>query len=230
MGNRHQRLIASSLLSVALFAGLATFTAEAHLDVDQEARALVGLTRSPGLDVAMRAVTLLGEATGLVPLIMVVSLGLWRVHRRWAVALPLVMAGTGVLQFAAKWAIDRPRPNLTPWGYPSGHVLSLVVLLGLLVYLLYAAPVRRRWRRTGAAIAVTTLSAVAFSRLYLDVHWLSDLGGGLALGMGYLLFAIWLVEEALGRASRRASPAPASMVEPAIRVPSLAPETESATA
>ena len=219
--------MASALLSVAFFAGLAALTAQPHLDVDRDARALVGLTRGPGLDVAMRAVTLLGEATGLVPLILVASLGLWRVRRRWAVALPLVMAGTGVLQLAAKWAIDRPRPNLAPWGYPSGHVLSLVVLLGLLVYLLYAAPVRRRWRRAGAGLAVATLSTVAFSRMYLDVHWLSDLGGGLALGMGYLLFAICLVEESRRWAPRRTAPAPAPAVQPAILAPALEPEPES---
>jgi undecaprenyl-diphosphatase len=233
VGSRQQRLIASSLLSVALFAGLALLTAEPRLldlEVDRDARALVGLTRSPELDTAMRAVTLLGEAAGLVPLILAASLGLWRVHRRWAVALPLVMLGTGVLQFTAKWAIDRPRPNLAPWGYPSGHVLSLVVLLGLLVYLLYAAPVRRRWRRVGAGLAIATLSTVAFSRLYLDVHWLSDLGGGLALGTAYLLFAIWAVEESRGRAPWRTAQATSPVVEPAILVPALEPEPESATA
>jgi membrane-associated phospholipid phosphatase len=222
-------LIASSLLSVALFAGLAALTAEPSIDVDREARALVGLTRGPGLDATMRAVTLLGEATGLVPMIVLASLALWRVRRRWALGLPLVMAGTGLLQLAAKWAIDRPRPNLAPWGYPSGHVLSLVVLLGLCVYLLHAAPVRRRWRRAGAALAVATLSTVAFSRLYLDVHWLSDLGGGLALGTGYLLFAIWLVEGSRGHVPRRA-PAPTLDAEPAILAPALAPEAESAAA
>lgn len=228
--SRQQRLIASSLLSVALFAGLAALTAEPSIDVDREARALVGLTRNPDLDAVMGAVTLLGEATGLVPLILTATLGLWRIRRRWALALPLIMAGTGMLQFAAKWAIDRPRPNLAPWGYPSGHVLSLVVLLGLLVYLLHAAPVRRRWRRAGAAVSVATLLTVGFSRLYLDVHWLSDLGGGLVLGMGYLLFAIWLVEASHVWGRRGAVPAASLEAQPAMVTAALAAEPESATA
>jgi membrane-associated phospholipid phosphatase len=228
--SRHRRLITAALIFVALFTGLAALTAEPRLDLDREARALVGLTRSPGLDAVMRAVTLLGEATGLVPLIAAASFGLWRVHRRWALALPLIMAGTGVLQLAAKWAIDRPRPNLAPWGYPSGHMLSLVVLLGLLVYLLHLAPLRRRWRRAAAGLAAGTLSTVAFSRLYLDVHWLSDLGGGLALGAGYLLFAIWLVEVSRGWLPRRAAPAPAPAVEPSVVGAGLAVEPESAIA
>ena len=226
LANRQQRLIASVFLSLVLFASLAALTEEPRFDVDREARALVGLTRGPGLDATMRAVTLLGEATGLVPMIVVASLALWRVRRRWAFALPLVMAGTGILQLAAKWAIDRPRPNLAPWGYPSGHVLSLVVLLGLLVYLLHTAPVRRRWRQGGAALAVATLSTVAFSRLYLDVHWLSDLGGGLVLGTGYLLFAVWLVDESRVRVRvlRRAAPAAPLEPEPAALAPTLEPD------
>lgn len=186
--------MAATLLFLSLFAGLAALTAEPHFGVDRGARGLVGLARGPALDGPMHAITLLGEAAGLVPLIAAASFLLWRPRRRWAVGLPLVMAGAGVLQLAAKWAVDRPRPNLAPWGYPSGHVLSLVVFLGLLVYLIYAAPMRRWWRQAGTGLAAGLLATVAFSRLYLDKHWLSDLGGGFALGMAYLLFAIWLVE------------------------------------
>jgi membrane-associated phospholipid phosphatase len=196
----------AALLFLSLFAGLAALTAEPHFGVDRGARGLVGLSRGPVLDGPMHAITHLGEAAGLVPLIGAASFLLWRPRRRWAVGLPLVMAGAGVLQLAAKWTVDRPRPNLAPWGYPSGHVLSLVVFLGLLVYLLYAAPMRRRWRQAGTGLAAGILATVAFSRLYLDVHWLSDLGGGFALGMAYLLFAIWLVETSR---AWRTGPAPA---------------------
>src|SRR5262245_17174239 len=137
------------------------------------------------------------------------------------------MIGAGLLQLAAKWAVDRPRPNLAPWGYPSGHVLSLVVLLGLLVYLLYAVPMRRRWRLAGTALASGLLATVAFSRLYLDVHWLSDLGGGFALGMAYLLFTIWLVEASHGWRTRpTASGSPSAMPEPIASAP-LPVEVES---
>jgi hypothetical protein len=44
------------------------------------------------------------------------------------------------------------------------------------------------------------VGAVAFSRLYLDRHWLSDLGGGFSIGLAYLLLAIWLIEVVLVRA------------------------------
>jgi len=206
--------MAGAVLFLALFASLAVLSAHNRLDVDSETRGLVGLTRGPGLDAPMQAVTQLGQAAGLVPLIAGTSLLLWRHHRRWALQLPVIMAGTGVLQVAAKWAVDRPRPNLAPWGYPSGHVLSLLVFLGVVVYLLNSAPIRRRWRRGGTGLAAIVLLAVAFSRLYLDMHWLSDLGGGFALGMAYLLFSIWAIEATRGWSLRPVAVRPAEPVAP----------------
>jgi membrane-associated phospholipid phosphatase len=75
------------------------------------------------------------------------------------------MAGTGVLQLVAKWAIDRPRPNLAARGFPSGHVLSVVVFFGLVTYLL-AMSTMRQSRRLGYVGARRSCSG-SFSRLYL---------------------------------------------------------------
>ena len=103
--------------------------------------------------------------------------------------------GAGLLQFVTKWAADLPRPNAAPWGFPSGHVLSLAVFFGLVVWLVVTASRRRqRWRIAAGVLSATAVGAVGFSRLYLDKHWLSDLAGGLMAGMAYLLLAIWVVE------------------------------------
>jgi undecaprenyl-diphosphatase len=96
------------------------------------------------------------------------------------------MTGAGILQFAAKWAVDRPRPNLSPLGFPSGHVLCLVVLFGMICYVLSVADIGRRVQRTAIALCGATVFAVAISRLYLDAHWLSDVMGGFAIGFAYL--------------------------------------------
>jgi undecaprenyl-diphosphatase len=158
----------------------------------------VRLVQSPFLDPAMRGVSVLGEGSGLVPLIALTAGLLWRTSRSWAIVLPALMAGTGVLQWVAKWAVDRPRPNLAEWGFPSGHVLSLAVFFGLLAYLLWRSGTARTWRWLGGAGCIATVAAVAFSRLYLEAHWISDVAGGFLLGLAYLLLTIWVVE-ALGR-------------------------------
>ena len=114
-------------------------------------------------------------------------------------ALPVLMAGAWACSGLTKAAAGRARPNLAPWGFPSGHVLSLVVFFGLMVYLIATAS--RRGAGGGASSPASSprlpVVVVAFSRLYLDQHWLSDLAGGLTIGAAYLLLAIWLVEVVL---------------------------------
>jgi membrane-associated phospholipid phosphatase len=197
-------------VSFGSFLGLAGGSIQHHWQgIDGGARGAVEMTRFLHLDFPMQAVSILGSPSGLIPLIVVASLLLWHYRRHWALVLPVVMLGTGGLQLLSKWAVDRPRPNLAAWGFPSGHVLSLVVFLGLLIYLLSRSHLGRTWRWIGAGIGGGVLLAVAFSRLYLDMHWLSDVCGGFALGLAYLLAVIWVVELATHRRLRQGLSAPA---------------------
>jgi undecaprenyl-diphosphatase len=183
----------ASLLLLAYLA-LAVDAAQHRLmPFDQGIRSRVLPMRSSLLDGPMRTVSLLGEPAGLISLIVIGSAALWRPSRRWACLLPLLMAGTGALQFLGKWAAARPRPNEAPWGFPSGHVLSLAVYLGIVAFLLVTLTERRRRFRVYSCFACgALLGAVAVSRVYLDMHWLSDVLGGFTLGTAYLLIAIWL--------------------------------------
>jgi len=188
-------LLAGAGLAFVGFLGLAGGTFQHHwLGLDQGARELVGLVRAPGFDSPMQTVSILGDRSGMVPLIALASLLVWRYRRRWALAVPIIMLGNGGLQLLAKWAVNQPRPNLAPWGFPSGHVLSLVVLFGLLAYFLCVFGIDRRWQWLGRGVGAGMVLAVAFSRLYLDVHWLSDVLGGFVLGLAYLLLTLWLLE------------------------------------
>ena len=196
-----RRLLSGALVSLVGYLALAVFAAQQQFfALDYGTHTWVRLLRYEALNLPMEVITHLGDHVGLVLLIAVGMAVLWRVNRRWAVALPVLMAGAGALQWIAKAAAGRPRPNLAPWGFPSGHVLSLVVFFGLMVYLIaMASSRRRRWRALACLIAAVPVLVVAFSRLYLDKHWLSDLVGGLTIGAAYLLLAIWVVEVVLVR-------------------------------
>ena len=204
MRSRKTRILLSgAVVSLVGYFALAVLVAEQALIVwDEGTRAWVRLLRHEALTLPMQIITRVGDAYGLVPLILAAVVVLWRTHRRWAVALPVLMAGVGATERLAKWAADRPRPDDTPGGFPSGHVLSLVVLLGLIVYLiLTASKPRRLWRIAASAACLSVIVAVAFTRLYLDRHWLTDVGAGLAIGLAYLLLAIWVVEVVATRAA-----------------------------
>jgi membrane-associated phospholipid phosphatase len=203
-------LLSGAAISLVGYLTLAVLAAQQHFfAIDYGTRTWIVLLEHEGVELVMTLASRLGEAAVLVPLIALGVLVLWRTHRRWAVALPVLMAGVGVLQYVAKWASDRPRPNMAPWGFPSGHVLSLVVFFGLMIYLVATASRRRRrWRILASLVCATTVVTVAISRLYLDVHWLSDVAGGLAVGTAYLLLAIWLVEVRILGAGRNETPSP----------------------
>lgn len=216
--SRKQVLGVSCVASTA-YVLLALLTAHAGVFLFEEhTRSAVSLAHAPVLDGVMRAVSLLGDSWGLIPLILLASAALWRRHRDWATALPAIMVGTWALQWAAKWTTDRPRPNLAPLGFPSGHVLSLVVLFGLAAYVLCRVRSDRAARALGICCASTLLVMVAASRLYLEAHWILDVAGGFLLGLAYLMLMIWIVEMREGR-----DPMPARELLPTLE-PALARE------
>jgi membrane-associated phospholipid phosphatase len=192
-------LLSGAVVSLVGYLALAIFAAQQGLfALDYGTRSWVAVVRHEAWQLPMELVTLLGDHVGLILMIVVAMALLWSGHRRWALALPVLMAGTWAVQWAAKAASGRARPNLAPWGFPSGHVLSLVAFFGLMIYLIATASRRRRrWRVLASAVALVPVVVVAFSRLYLDKHWLSDLAGGLSIGAAYLLLAIWMVEVVL---------------------------------
>ena len=196
-----RRLLSGAAVSLVGYLALAVIAAQQQLfALDYGTETWVRLLRGEALNLPMELVTRLGDNIGVIMLITIGTAILWRINRRWALALPVLMAGAGALQWIAKALVGRPRPNLAPWGFPSGHVLSLVVFFGLMVYLIaMASSRRRRWRVLACVVTTLPVIVVAFSRLYLDKHWLSDLVGGLTIGLAYLLLAIWVVEVALLR-------------------------------
>ncbi|MER0241358.1 phosphatase PAP2 family protein [Streptomyces sp. HSW2009] len=124
----------------------------------------------------------------------------WYVWRgRWPIALWLAVAtaaGT-VVQQGLKAAVGRDRPQ---WpdpvdsahyaAFPSGHALTATLTCGLLLWLLAAHRVRRRWRGLAAAVATFSVVGVGFTRLYLGVHWATDVLAGWLLGVALTAIAV----------------------------------------
>ena len=108
-------LLATGLVSLLGFLVLTTAVSQRHLDgVDLVARSMIHQSRHSGLQGFMEGASYLGGQPGQVAIVVIGSMMLLPRRRRWALALPLVMLGVGLVQFLAKWAVDRPRPNLDP--------------------------------------------------------------------------------------------------------------------
>lgn len=152
---------------------------------------IAGLSRGQNeLRSAMQTVSLLGSGYTLIPLTILTSLLLWRRRRRLAVLLPGMVTVAIVVNGAIKWVVARPRPRGTSYAFPSGHVLFAVVVFGVLIHLLWTSPVRPLGRVVGTALCVMVVCAVALSRVYLNLHWVTDVAGGLMGGTVFLLLGL----------------------------------------
>jgi len=187
-------LVLAVLLALA-FLALAAFAATGRLfSLDYTVQALVQGGRHPVLEAPMRALTLLGSGYVLAAL----SLPGWWLLRRaghpLARALPALVAGGFLVNLLTKWLVARPRPRLTQYGFPSGHAIGAVIFFGALIYVLWTVPVSRGWRWAGTLASCLLIAAVAYSRLYLKVHWASDVAGGLTGGAAWLLFVLLVLD------------------------------------
>jgi undecaprenyl-diphosphatase len=153
----------------------------------------------PGLVVLARVLTAFGEPTILIGAGIVCALWLWRTGRaRLASALVLiVLVGRGLSE-AQKYWIGRARPALEPHlvlvktsSFPSGHATSSMIFYLTLALALTAGT---RWYRLAAGSAVLLSLLIGISRVMLGVHWPSDVVGGWAFGLLWVLLTLRLAQ------------------------------------
>ncbi len=161
------------------------------LAVDAHVHRLLQSLRTPAEDHLMIAVTELGDAQVLLP-VMLAALAWFLVHRLWLTAgYWLVAVGVAeLLSEMLKLALQRRRPGLFPPGlepfsFPSGHTTMSTVVYGFLAFLLWRAE-PPAFRRTTVVLAAILIGAIASSRLYLGAHWLSDVLGGVGFSVAWL--------------------------------------------
>lgn len=158
----------------------------------------------------MRAATQLGGLV-LVTGVLGLSAGFAWIRTRngnLAAFLLATLIGALVLDDAIKFFVGRPRPNLSPlvhatgFSFPSGHALAATAMCAALAYVLS----RRAGWRTGVwiwAAALFLSSLVAATRVYLGVHWPTDVIGGMILGAFWVAFVSSAIELSRGIRDRR---------------------------
>lgn len=157
---------------------------------------------SPGLTAAMLLITDLGSIlwVSLAALLGALFM-LWR--RRWPLLLMVVLMVYGgmLLNTTLKHFFQRARPvmeepllSLATYSFPSGHALAATVLYGMLAIVALRTVRHKHWRRVALVGAALIIALVAFSRIYLGVHYLSDVLAGITLGIAWLALCLILLE------------------------------------
>jgi undecaprenyl-diphosphatase len=179
-------------------------------ELDQDTSEWVARSMPAWSEWTARVLSVVGGFIGVTLLVVPAVLWLlWRGERAAGVLLAAVAIGAQVLTIASKNGYDRPRPTAgspidlpSSWSYPSGHALTGIAVFGLLGLLL-ALRLSSVWGRAGAVAAGFILGALSgASRVVLNVHFLSDVLAGSALGLAWLvscLLVAGLVERARHR-------------------------------
>ena len=169
---------------------------------DESVLRWLGAHHTKVLDGAMIEITALGTGTVVIMIVAVAALFLFLTKHKYSGLLLLIATAGGLaLNLVLKMRFDRPRPHVFMWGtnavsssFPSGHAMSATIVYSTVAYLairLY----ERTWPKivTGvfAAIVIVAISA---SRLYLGVHYPSDVLAGAVIGLAWAAFCMATLE------------------------------------
>jgi len=157
---------------------------------------------SPLLDRLALEVTALGSGGVVVMMVLVSTAFLWMSKHRYSVLMLWVaLLGGEALNGLLKRAFDRPRPNLFQWkttaslsSFPSGHAMTSVIVYVTLAYLIARLEPSRAMRRLTLGFAAVLVLGIGWSRLYLGVHYPSDVLAGYAAGFAWSTFCALGIE------------------------------------
>lgn len=179
-------------LLLALAGVLVAVASTGGLCNDRALLADAAAERSAGLSTAAIVLTTIGNTAAMAVLAVVVGAVLFvRGHRAEGVYLVAAMASASLVFTVVKGVLDRPRPPAalqvvreTNGSLPSGHATMSATVIGAIVILAWPY-LERRGRVLATVAAVLWVGAVGGTRIYLGVHWFSDVSAGWTLGLGW---------------------------------------------
>ena len=168
--------------------------------------------RPESLEPVILEITFLGTGTVVTMIVAVAAMFLWLSRHRYSAVLLLIATVGGILlNNLLKAGFGRPRPQVFDWGahalsssFPSGHAMSAAVVYGTVAYLA-ARLQKKHWHRVVTMLAAAgVILMIAASRLYLGVHYPSDVFGGIIIGLAWAAFCMATLEAIQVYARRRA--------------------------
>lgn len=193
---------------VALLMGMAfmeiaeeVFQAPATLALDAGAQEVARNLQAPWLTNVMIAVSFFGARWALTPLTLAVLVWLFVAQARRRLVMFAAVMGIGpILNVVLKDYYERARPEGydellgSGFSFPSGHSMGSMLFFGALAYVLYFTFERKRARLAVAAACFSAALVIGASRVYLGVHFLSDVIAGFAAGLCWIAVCVVATE------------------------------------
>lgn len=175
------------------------------LSIDARAEHFFVAIREPFWTHFFSAIGLLGKWYVVLGILLAVSVVLWFLDKRVFI-FPLLVSvfSAELITLILKNVIMRPRPGMAAvvensFSFPSGHATVAVALYGFLAYILFRMCRTRKEKIVVSAAGVFLVLLIGFSRLYIGVHYVSDVIGGFLVGALGLSIGMCLAEHFLAR-------------------------------
>lgn len=183
-----------TILAIIVASG-ASWVTELDASVQEEVFEL----RSPWLNEVMVWITRLGSRWVIGIVLMLLTVAVVRTDRCRKALLVMLIAFivNPFLEHLLKLAVDRRRPALSQLvpgngpSFPSGHVLATVGFYGVMAAVIWRSSNRRSTQVGGYVAATVIILLVGTSRVYLGVHWFTDVVGGMLVGTAFVVAVAW---------------------------------------
>jgi len=177
-----------------------TLTTDSLANYDQQITDYVIAQRSPELTKYFIFVTKVGDVYGYLIVLAITIIISALIFKRWKYVgqVTLVLALASISNMILKRAIDRARPGIEhlvsveTLSYPSGHAMSAMAFYGFLIYLFYKFKINPLAKFIAILVLAVLIASIGISRIYLGVHFPSDIVGGFIAGLIWVFFCIFL--------------------------------------
>ena len=170
----------------------------------------------------MQFFTFLGTHLFLIPanLLLIAYFLFIKKHKWYSIKVPAIALSSLGLMFLLKNFFSRERPDIPllaeakGLSFPSGHALMSVTFYGLLIYMIFKNVKNKQSKWTLISLLILLIIIIGFSRIYLRVHYASDVLAGYCIGFLWLVFTVWMLNK-MEKYSRR-------KFDPIVQQPALA--------
>lgn len=176
-------------------------TSDAITAVDVRLENVLFLFRNPTLVKIFLWITLLGKASTVVVIATTCIIFWWLYYKRnYIIPFMVGLLGSSACMYIGKIAFQRPRPldvsvyTEQTFSFPSGHATLAIFIYGFIAYFLWRNTKSWKGKLNSVFSSTTIIILIGFSRLYLGVHYLSDVLGGMLLGLLWLIVAMSITE------------------------------------
>jgi undecaprenyl-diphosphatase len=191
------------LLTLFVFVYIADeIVLEKETAFDQTIENVITPFHSSAATSVMTVFTFFGSHLFLFPAYMILIFILWvKKNKRLALTVGLIGLTSTAVLFTLKAIFQRTRPldpliqDVAGFSFPSGHSFSSFTFYGLIAYLLWKTDISKGWKIAASVLLFLLAFIIAFSRVYLRVHFPSDVVAGFCLSIVWLLLSFWIFKK-----------------------------------